>query len=96
MADLGSIGDGSKLSVILNGPEASGVVTDSTAAPVLRTVRLIRRDTSALIWATQSRAADGSYVLLSPPGSSGVEHQVVFLDDDAGSLENDLIHRVIL
>lgn len=68
----------------------AGEVRDSTNTPVQRTIRAYRRDTGALIGSTTSDATTGQYQLTL--GYSG-EVQLVCMDDDAGSLENDLIHR---
>jgi hypothetical protein len=60
--------------------------------PVARLVRAIERDTGRLVAAVMSNASTGAYSLLVP---FGVEVQIVCLDDDAGSLANDRVHRVI-
>lgn len=72
--------------------QVSGVVRDSTAALVQRTVRAYRRDTGALVASALSDAATGVYSFYTPTLD---EVSVICLDDAAGTLENDLIHRVI-
>ena len=72
--------------------QVSGTVLDGSGSPVARTVRAYRRDTGALIGSTTSDGSTGAYAITSP--TSG-EVQVICLDDDADTLENDLIHRAI-
>jgi hypothetical protein len=70
----------------------SGTVLDGSGNPVARTVRGYLRTTGALVGETTSSASNGAYslVLEAAPGD---EIQVICLDDTAGTLENDLIHR---
>lgn len=68
----------------------SGTVRDSAGAFTSRTVRAYRRDTGALIGSAVSDAATGAYSI----GTTHTgEHTVVCLDNDGGTLENDLVHR---
>lgn len=70
----------------------SGTVLDATSAPVARTVRVYERATGTLLGETISSASTGAYSLtLNLP--VGDEVQVVCMDDAAGTLENDLVHR---
>lgn len=93
MADLGAIGQVTALPTILTGAAVSGVVLDSSAAPARRTVRAYNRSTGVLIGGTRSDLTTGQYLIYGPLNGGGVELQVICLDDDAGSLENDQILR---
>lgn len=70
----------------------SGVITDDTGAPCARVVRVLNRATGELLASTTSDPATGAYILSVP---SGAEVQRIVLDDDAGTLYNDIIDRVI-
>lgn len=69
----------------------SGVVYDDTSAPCARVVRAYRRSDGALVDQTVSDAVTGAYELIC----TSDEVDRVVLDDDAGTLHNDLIDRVI-
>jgi hypothetical protein len=69
----------------------SGVVSDDAAAPAARVVRAYHRANGQFIAETTSDPTTGFYELLCPPG----EIQRVVMDDDAGTLYNDIIDRVI-
>lgn len=71
----------------------SGVVTDAANNPVAREVRAIDRATGVVLGATTSDAVTGAYAIAVPVSS---EIQRIVLDDDAGTLYNDLIDRVLL
>lgn len=71
----------------------SGVVTDAASNPVAREVRAIDRATGVVLGATTSDAVTGAYAIAVPVSS---EIQRIVLDDDAGTLYNDLIDRVLL
>ena len=70
----------------------SGVIRDDANALCARTVRLIRRDTGALLSSTVSDASTGVYSLPAPTLD---EVQRIVLDDSGGTLYNDIIDRVI-
>ncbi len=72
--------------------EVAGVIKDVTGTPCARTVRLVRRDTGALLASTVSDASTGAYRLAAPALD---EVQRIVLDDAPGTLYNDLIDRVI-
>lgn len=69
----------------------SGVVRDDTGALASRKAYLIDRGTAALASTAISNATTGQYDLWS---RSNGEHIRVVLDDDAGTLRNDIIDRV--
>lgn len=71
----------------------SGTVLDAAGAPAAREVRAIDRRTKQVLATTISSASTGAYAMLVPVGSD-VEVQRIVLDDDAGSLQNDLVDRV--
>lgn len=102
MADLGSIGVNQELSLVPVISQTtfipsqltktvSGVIKDDTDAECDRTVRLYRRSDGHLIGEVMSDAGDGTYSLNAPDE----EVQRIVLDDDAGTLYNDLIDRVL-
>jgi hypothetical protein len=68
----------------------SGTITDDTGAGAIRKVVAFPRAFPQYIQITES-ASDGSYTVYGP----SMEHTVIALDDDAGSLYNDKIARVI-
>jgi hypothetical protein len=72
--------------------QISGVVLDAAAALVARTVRAYDRTTGALTNSTTSSAVDGTY---SMNFLTLDEMSVLCLDDAGGSLENDIVARVI-
>ena len=93
MADLGAVGRNiMPLDEPFIGGTISGTVLDADGNPAVRTVLFLNRDTRTLENAISSKA-DGTYVQNFPPTNSSQERIVICLDDDAGSLENDLIHR---
>lgn len=69
----------------------SGIIKDDTDTETARTVRLIDRATGRFIGETVSDSGDGSFSMKAPAD----EVQRIVLDDDAGTLYNDLIDRVI-
>lgn len=71
----------------------SGNVKDASGANTARTVRLYRRSDGMFIGSTTSDPTTGNYIYQSFYGG---EVQRVVLDDDAGTLYNDLIDRVLL
>ncbi len=73
----------------------SGVIYDDTGAECDRTVRIYDRTTGELISETVSDAGDGTYSLPAPHVDVVPEVQRIALDDDAGTLYNDIIDRVI-
>ena len=68
----------------------SGVVKDAADSPAAREVRAIDRASKVLLGTTTSDAVTGAYAIAVPVTS---EVQVVFLDNAAGDVENDLILR---
>jgi hypothetical protein len=68
----------------------SGTIIDANAQPVVRTVRVYRRDTGALLGETVSNITTGAWSLTD--AFTG-EVNVVMLDDVLGTLENDQILR---
>jgi len=70
----------------------SGTVLDASDSPAAREVRAIDRATGIVQGATTSNASTGAYAIAVPSAS---EVQVVFLDDAAGDVENDIILRTI-
>lgn len=92
MAALGSIGvilDMTPLQVV--GGTISGAITDAYGNPAVRDIVVIHRATKTLDGSTRSKT-DGTYAVTVPPLKPG-ERSVICLDDDAGSLENDLVLR---
>lgn len=71
----------------------SGNVKDASGANAARTVRLYRRSDGMFIGSTTSNPSTGNY---SFDSFYGGEMQRIVLDDDAGTLYNDLIDRVLL
>ena len=71
----------------------SGNVKDASGANAARTVRLYRRSDGMFIGSTTSDPSTGNY---SFDSFYGGEMQRIVLDDDAGTLYNDLIDRVLL
>ena len=72
--------------------EVAGVVRDAAGNPVARTVRVMRRDTGAVL-STVSDAATGKYLVAVPTLDEVV--RIVHSDTTTAPLENDLIDRVI-
>lgn len=70
----------------------SGVVRDSTGTPTARVVIAVDRVTSRVSGVCKSNATTGAYTIHTPTLN---EHDVIARDDDAGTLQNDLIARVI-
>lgn len=68
----------------------SGTVLDAAGSPVVRTLRVYRRDTGVLLDETTSNGATGMYSVTT---SYAGEVQVVMLDDLSGTIENDQILR---
>ncbi|UOF79432.1 virion structural protein [Caudoviricetes sp.] len=103
MADLGSVGLDVEIALIpvyltesvvpllSLSKVVEGVITDDTAAECARTVRLYSRSTGRLVAEGASDAITGEYSLPAPDE----EVQRIVLDDDAGTLYNDLIDRVL-
>jgi hypothetical protein len=73
-------------------PRVAGVVRDDAGALASRVVRAYNRQNGALVGSAVSNATTGAYSITC---RSLDEVQVVALDDDAGTLHNDLIDRVI-
>ena len=65
-------------------------ILDDAGAPAVRTVRIYNRMTGNYVTQTVS-AADGTYS--AEVADASVQHQVVCLDDAAGTVYNDKIHR---
>lgn len=108
MADLGAIGIcrdecfGVRLPVLRPAVvippmplTVSGVIYDDTGAEADRTVRIYDRATGELLGETVSDSGDGTYSLAAPAVDDVPEVQRIALDDDAGTLYNDIIDRVI-
>jgi hypothetical protein len=103
MADLGTIGTTrehqlfripSLLIRVHCGPTlqtVSGVILDDAGNPCARTVRAVRRFDGYPVSETVSDATTGAYSLPCTVD----EVQRLVLDDEAGTLYNDLIDRVI-
>lgn len=72
----------------------SGTVYDSTGTPVARTVRAYNRATGELLGETESDDTTGVYSF-DVEVAADTEVQIVCLDDDEGTLENDLILRTL-
>ena len=70
----------------------SGTVKDSTGQPMQRTMRAYDRASGELLSSGASNPSTGAYTLSVPKGN---EVDVLCLDDVAGTLENDLVHRTI-
>lgn len=70
----------------------SGTVLDASNNPVARTVRVVRRSDGYELGETTSSAVTGAWSITLPATS---EVQIICLDDAAGTLENDLVHRVM-
>jgi len=66
-------------------------VLDDAGSPAVRTVRAYERATGKLI-AQKNSDASGDFAMRLLTSS---EKQLVYLDDAAGGLYNDLIHRVL-
>jgi len=66
-------------------------VLDDAGSPAARTVRVYERATGKLL-AQKTSSAGGEFALRL---LTATEKQMVYLDDDAGGLYNDLIHRVL-
>ena len=71
----------------------SGNVKDASGANAARTVRIYRRSDGMYVGSTTSDSSTGNY---SFDSFYGGEMQRIVLDDDAGTLYNDLIDRVLL
>lgn len=70
----------------------AGIVRDAAGTPAARSVRLYHRGNGSLIGSAVSSAETGEYSILAPTTD---EVQRIVLDDDTGTLYNDLIDRVI-
>ena len=68
----------------------AGSVLDSGGNPLVRTIRVYRRDTGAFLAETTSSGSTGAW---SVTDAYTGEVQVVMLDDSGGEFENDKIHR---
>jgi hypothetical protein len=71
--------------------QISGTVKDDTNANAIRKIVAFPRSAPLRVVTTDS-AADGTYTLSNLPCT---EHSVVCLDDTAGTVYNDLVHRVV-
>ena len=71
----------------------SGNVKDASGANAARTVRIYRRSDGMYVGSTTSDPSTGNYSFDSLYGG---EMQRIVLDDDTGTLYNDLIDRVLL
>jgi hypothetical protein len=102
MADLGSVGASAEIELVAVSllevaarlsltKTVSGVIYDDTSAETARTVRVYTRGSGRLVSEMVSDAGTGEYELAAPDE----EVQRVVLDDDAGTLYNDLIDRVL-
>lgn len=101
MSDLGVIGELTPrhqsinrraVSVVRVLPmSVSGVVYDDTNAATSRLVRAYCRRDGSLLGETWSDPSDGTYTL----PCLDEEVQRVVLDDDGGTLHNDLIDRIL-
>jgi hypothetical protein len=102
MADLGSVGASAEIELVAVSlldiaarlsltKTVSGVIYDDTSAATARTVRVYARGSGRLVGEMVSDAGTGEYELAAPDE----EVQRVVLDDDAGTLYNDLIDRVL-
>ena len=67
----------------------SGTTKDDANANAARTVRIYERDTGAFVGQAVS-SGDGTF---SIEVARSVQHDIVCLDDTAGTTYNDLIHR---
>lgn len=72
--------------------QVAGTIRDAAGAPCARTVHLIHRATGALIGTTTSNGTTGAYNIKT---ATTDEVCRIVLDDSSGSLQNDLIDRVI-
>lgn len=102
MADLGAVGFSFgelmtkrifniNVAPVLAGVEVAGTVFDVDGDPASRIVRVYRRSDGAFVGQTLSDATTGAYSVACPND----EVQRIVLDDDAGSLFNDIIDRVL-
>jgi hypothetical protein len=102
MADLGSVGGDAELQMVAVAlldvaarPSLTklveGVIYDDTNAVCARVVRVYSRADGRLVGEMTSDAGTGEYSLAAPDE----EVQRLVLDDDAGTLYNDLIDRVL-
>lgn len=102
MADLGSVGASAEIEMVavrLRENDAalaltktvSGFIYDDTNAVTARTVRVYARAGGRLVGEIVSDAGTGAYEL----GCPDEEVQRIVLDDDSGTLYNDLIDRVL-
>lgn len=71
-------------------PTISGYVRDAQGNGITRVIRAYRRDTGVLIAETASNGITGAYSITTDHHG---EHDVVMIDDVAGSVENDQILR---
>jgi len=69
----------------------SGTITDDAGDPAVRTIYAVPRLAPLRTFGPTTSAADGTYSLTVPV----TEHSRIVLDDDAGTLYNDLIDRII-
>lgn len=67
----------------------SGTVNDDTNTGAVRTVRAYERDTGVFVSQAVS-SDDGTFAI---EVARNVQHDIICLDDAAGSTYNDLIHR---
>jgi hypothetical protein len=73
--------------------EITGTVTDDAGDGVARTLRLHERTAGTLVTSTTSAAVTGAYTL---PVFAAGSYQLICLDDVAGAVLDDLLHRVTI
>lgn len=71
--------------------DAANPILDDVGSPAIRSIVAFPRTYPQKVFTTTS-ASDGSFSLTDLPAT---EYTVVYLDDDAGTLHNDLVNRVI-
>jgi len=73
--------------------EITGTVPDNAGDGVARTLRLHERTAGTLVTGTTSAAVTGAYTL---PVFAAGSYQLICLDDVAGAVLDDLLHRVTI
>ena len=73
------------------GTSAADPILDDAGSPAIRSIVAFPRTYPSKLVTTAS-ASDGSFSLTQLPAT---DYSVVYLDDDAGTLHNDLVQRVI-
>lgn len=71
--------------------DAANPILDDTGTPAIRSIVAFPRTYPSKLVTTTS-ASDGSFALSGLPAT---DYSVVYLDDNAGTLHNDIVHRVI-